>query len=254
MTAGIPRRGPTRVVRRHGLAVVDAFVAKQAAERGQAVGAGNQTAPEVVADLVAEMADDRAERLAQLHSDSVSVTILDLGEIQRHDTVQMAGHPPLARDVHEIEHEPIGCRHRTHLERKCERVQLVDEPPLRRFGPHPRLDCVGPFTVGTTSGQPAGTTPHGVGTRRQHPVATPRRVHATPPQSVVTDDLVRRLIIRWQQHPDRSILADISERYTTCPALLRRKRHPLSAPVAVEDLHLSGPSPWGSRSSRSPIA
>ena len=200
------------------------------------------------------MADYRAERLAQLHSDSVSVMIVGLGEIRRHDTVQVAGDPPFARDVHEIENEPIGCRRRTHLERECERVQLVDEPPLRRFGPHPRLDRVGPFTVGTTSGQPAGTTPDGVGTRRQHPVATPRRVHATPPQSVVTDDLVRRLIVRWQQRPDRSILADISERCTTCPALLRRKRHRSPQQSQWKTCISVGPSPWGSRSSRSPIA
>ena len=68
VTAGIPGRSAARVVRRHGLAVVEAFVAEHAAERGQDVGSANKAGPEVVADLVAEMADHRAERLAQLPS------------------------------------------------------------------------------------------------------------------------------------------------------------------------------------------
>jgi hypothetical protein len=129
----------------------------------------------------------------------------------------------------------------------------MDEPTLRCFGPHPRLDSVGSSTVGATTGQPAGTTPHGVGTGCQHPVATPRGVHATPPPPVVPDDLIRRRIVRWQQQPDRSILAHISERGTTCSALLHGKRHPMVTSAATEDAHLSGPMPLRCRSSRSPI-
>ena len=179
--------------------------------------------------------------------------VVGLGEVQGHDTVEVTGDAPLTRDVHEIEHEPIGCWRRSHLERKSERVQLMDEATLRCFGLHPRLDNVGSSTVGATTGQPAGTTPHGVGTGCQHPVATPRRVQATPPPPVAPDDLVRRRIVRWQQQPDRSILAHVSERGTTCSALLHGKRHPMVTSAATEDAHLSGPMPLRCRSSRSPI-
>jgi hypothetical protein len=48
-------------------------------------------------DLVPEMSDDGAEGLAQPTTQIVPVTVVGLGEIQRHDTVEVTGDAALPR-------------------------------------------------------------------------------------------------------------------------------------------------------------
>ena len=57
---------------------------------------GEQDTLVVVADLVAEMAEDRAVRLAESNPQRFAAVVQRLGEIKRDDPVGVADHHPLA--------------------------------------------------------------------------------------------------------------------------------------------------------------
>ena len=134
----------------------------------------------MVADLVAEAAEHRPERLAELAAQRVAVDGVGLGEVDRDDAVEVAGQTTLAGQVDEVEHEACRRPRPSARRREPQPVELVHEAALARLGERPRGDGVGSAVVGPPAGQAARSAPDRTLRRGQHPVAPPRRVEAAP--------------------------------------------------------------------------
>ncbi len=170
MHAGIGADVVQRPVRARALRIVGlqagrvvlGFIAEQGAKALQPVGAGDQPVPVVVADLMAEMPEQRAVGLMHGLAHRFACGVVGLVEVQRDQAGVVPGHDVRAvvRRAQEVEHQPaFRVFADTRGQRQAECEQGRDQPALGELHLAPEFAVVRVFRivkVGNGAVEPAG--------------------------------------------------------------------------------------------------
>ena len=117
----------------------------------------DQPVPVVVADLVAQVAEHRAVRLAHLLAHVFAERRIRLGDVERDDAFVVAGHDGLAVGaLQELERHAFVRPFLARRKRQIELVQRVEKASLGRFDARPREPVAGLGEVGGDLGEAAG--------------------------------------------------------------------------------------------------
>ncbi len=132
-----------------------------------------------MADLVAEVPEQRPIGLVHGQSDPLALGVVRLLDVQRDESVRVPGHHLRAagRRAQEVEHDPaLRILVELRLHRQAERQQLRDETPLRHLDGGPVELVLDLVQVRDRAVQPAGHAEVERVVGGQHPVASRRRV------------------------------------------------------------------------------
>ncbi len=179
------------VVPVEGLGVAGPLVAEQRTALAEQRLVRDQHLLVVVADLVAEVAEHRAVRLAEPHAQRLAVGVEGLREVDRDHAVRVADDHGLAAAAgQQVEGQaalPLVVRH----DGQAEGEQLHQQPAQvdGRVGELLQGDRV--VGVRAPADQPAGEAAARLVVRGHHPVALPRPVGAAHPATAVDQRPVR---------------------------------------------------------------
>jgi len=165
-----------------------------------------------VTDLVTQVTDDGAARFAQPPPQVVAGAVVDFGEVERDDAVEVTRDAAFAGKVDEVERQAVWRGRGAWLDRERQLVELVEQAPLGCLGDGPRFDCCWPVGIGPPSGQAARSAPTVAGCNRREPVASPCGVQASPHGVARPVDRVHHRIRGRSQDADRALVAEVGER------------------------------------------
>ena len=161
-------RRALRVVAVHRLRVVLALVAEQRAERVARAGLVDQDRLVVVAELVADVADHRAVRLAELGAALRADRVVGLREVDRDDAVGVPGHDRLPGARQQVEDElPLA-------DREPDVHEHGQDAPLGSLGLREARQAGEVGVVGARPRQPAGEAERRPARRARASSCTPR--------------------------------------------------------------------------------
>ncbi|MGY4185222.1 hypothetical protein ACVI1I_001994 [Bradyrhizobium sp. USDA 4459] len=158
-----------------GLAVIGGIVAEHGAAFVQSAAVAHQHVPKVMSDLVAEMPEQRAIRLAHFEPAPLALDGIGLGQRDRDQAVVMAGHDPLAtvRIVgEEIEEQAVLRVVLPGLDRQLPADQGIEQPVLRHLQLAPTGQLRGVGEIGHDAVVAAGTAIAGGIAGIRQPVAS----------------------------------------------------------------------------------
>ena len=127
--------GTLAVVPVHRRLIVRLRVAEQTPERLESLGEPrHQTVVVVMADLVAEVAEQRAVRLVHRHPQLLPMNVVAFGEVDGDDAVVMTGDHLLGGAGQQVERQTVFGILLPGDHRQMQFAQLSDQPSLGRFG------------------------------------------------------------------------------------------------------------------------